>query len=69
MLSHWMRGDPILSHQGLGAFTVLVLFGLWNARGHLLQVWRKAVGRGSIHRRFRRDSLLSGRGFYPCWAA
>ena len=47
MLSHWMRGDPILSYQGLGAFTVLVLFGLWNARGHLLQVWRKAVGRGA----------------------
>ncbi len=34
---------PILAHQGQGALLVLVLFGLWLARGHLRQVWRKAV--------------------------
>lgn len=34
---------PILAHQGQGALLVLVLFGLWLARGHLSQVWRKAV--------------------------
>ena len=34
---------PILAHQGQGALFVLVLFGLWLARGHLRDVWRKAV--------------------------
>lgn len=34
---------PILAHQGQGALFVLVLFGLWVARPHLQQVWRKAV--------------------------
>ncbi|MBT6144213.1 MAG: hypothetical protein HOH74_02215, partial [Gemmatimonadetes bacterium] len=34
---------PIQAHQGQGALFVLVLFGLWLARGHLRQVWRKAV--------------------------
>ncbi len=34
---------PILAHQGQGALLVLVLFGLWVARPHLRDVWRKAV--------------------------
>jgi hypothetical protein len=34
---------PILAHQGQGALLVLVLFGLWVARDHLRQVWRKAI--------------------------
>ncbi len=34
---------PILANQGSGALLVLVLFGLWLARGHLQQVWRKAI--------------------------
>ncbi len=34
--------EPILAHQGQGAVVVLVLFGLWVARGHLRQVCRKA---------------------------
>ncbi|MEE2833689.1 MAG: DUF6785 family protein [Candidatus Latescibacterota bacterium] len=34
---------PILAHQGQGALFVLVLLGLWLARGHLRDVWRKAV--------------------------
>ena len=34
---------PILAHQGQGALLVLVLFGLWLARGHLRDVLRKAL--------------------------
>lgn len=37
-----VQSDPILAHQGQGAMIVLVLFGLWVGRGHLLQVFRKA---------------------------
>ena len=32
----------IVVHQGFGAVIMLVLFGLWTARGHLRQVFRKA---------------------------
>jgi len=32
----------ILAHQSIGAMIALVLFGLWIARGHLRQVFRKA---------------------------
>ncbi len=32
----------IVVHQGFGAIIMLVLFGLWTARGHLRQVFRKA---------------------------
>ena len=35
-------GDPIFAHLGTGAFLVLVLFGLWMARAHLRDVFRKA---------------------------
>ena len=34
---------PILAHYGQGAFLVLVMFGLWLARDHLHDVWRKAI--------------------------
>lgn len=34
--------NPIQAHMGKGAMTVLVLFGLWVARGHLKDVFRKA---------------------------
>jgi hypothetical protein len=34
--------EPVLAHQGQGAMVVLVLFGLWVARGHLGRVLRKA---------------------------
>jgi len=34
--------EPVLAHQGQGAMVMLVLFGLWVARGHLRQVFRKA---------------------------
>ena len=34
--------EPVLAHQGQGAMIVLVLFGLWVARGHLRGVFRKA---------------------------
>ena len=33
----------IVVHQGFGAIIVLVLYGLWTARGHLRQVVRKAL--------------------------
>ena len=36
----------IIVHQGFGAVITLVLFGLWNARDHLRDVWRK-VFRGA----------------------
>lgn len=32
----------LVVHQGFGAMIVLVLFGLWTARGHLKQVWHQA---------------------------
>ncbi|MBT3341945.1 MAG: hypothetical protein HN404_03010 [Gemmatimonadetes bacterium] len=34
--------EPIVAHQGMGAFIVMVLFGLWTARDHLSDVFRKA---------------------------
>ena len=37
-----VANEPILAHQGQGAMVVLVLFGLWLARSHLGDVWRKA---------------------------
>ena len=45
LLSVYTRGGPMVAHQGFGAFIVLVLFGLWTARGHLRQVFRKALRR------------------------
>ena len=33
---------PIVMYQAMGGMIVLVLIGLWNARGHLRAVWRKA---------------------------
>ena len=39
------RAAPPLVYQGSGAFIALVAAGLWMARGHLLDVARKALGR------------------------
>ncbi len=36
------HADSILTLQGFGAYMVLVLLGLWTARGHLRRVFRKA---------------------------
>lgn len=33
---------PFMAHQAMGAMIVLVLSGLWLARGHLRQVWARA---------------------------
>ena len=33
---------PVFAHQGMGAMIVLVLLGLWTARGHIRRVARKA---------------------------
>ena len=38
----YTSGSPILAHQGMGAMIVLVVFGLWIARGHIRDVLRKA---------------------------
>jgi hypothetical protein len=41
--------SPSVSHQSMGAMSVLVLFGLWMARRHLKEVFRKAfTGRGEV---------------------
>ena len=34
---------PIVMYQAMGGMIVLVLLGLWKARGHLRMVWRKAL--------------------------
>ncbi len=34
---------PVLAHQGMGAMLVLSVLGLWTARTHLAEVWRKAI--------------------------
>jgi len=39
------RGGAALGWQAMGSFTLFTLLGLWMSREHLLQVWRKAVGR------------------------
>jgi hypothetical protein len=53
---------PIVVHQGFGAVIMLVLFGLWTARGHLRQVFRKAFGRGpEVDQIVDSDEILSYR--------
>ena len=42
------HSDSILTLQGFGAYMVLVLFGLWTARGHLRRVFGKAF-RGDLN--------------------
>lgn len=37
--------SPAVSHQAMGAMTILAIFCLWNARHHLRDVFRKAFGR------------------------
>ncbi|NKB66810.1 MAG: hypothetical protein GKR89_07110 [Candidatus Latescibacteria bacterium] len=44
-LGPWSR--PVTGHQMIGALAVMVVAGLWVGRHHLLQVWRKAVDKGS----------------------
>lgn len=39
-------GSPAVSHQAMGAMIVLALFCVWNARHHLRDACRKAIGRG-----------------------
>jgi len=41
---YYAASFPILAHQGMGAMLVLAAFGLWTARPHLIEVWRKAIG-------------------------
>ncbi|MCY4606175.1 MAG: hypothetical protein OXE49_18230, partial [Gemmatimonadetes bacterium] len=37
--------EPLLAYQGGGALIAMVLLGLWTGRGHLRDVWRKALSR------------------------
>ena len=39
----FMEGSMSVSYEGMGAMLVLVLYGLWNSRGYLRGVWRKAL--------------------------
>ena len=39
----FMEGSLPVSYEGMGAMLVLVLYGLWNSRGYLRRVWRKAL--------------------------
>jgi hypothetical protein len=38
---------PYVQQQGFGAYLGVAVFVLWAARGHLQEVWRHAIGRGS----------------------
>ncbi|MFA6112290.1 MAG: DUF6785 family protein, partial [Candidatus Latescibacterota bacterium] len=64
----WYAGNfAVLAHQGMGAMLVLALFGLWTARGHLGQVWRKAIhGSAEID---DQDEILSYRVAVFGWVA
>jgi len=39
------EGKPIFAHMGIGALAAFVFYGLWTARGHLKEVFRKAIGK------------------------
>ena len=39
--------EPLLAYQGGGALIAMVLLGLWTGRGHLRDVWRKALNRNA----------------------
>ena len=39
--------EPLLAYQGGGALIAMVLLGLWTGRGHLRDVWRKALSRNA----------------------
>jgi hypothetical protein len=61
MFSHFSsRAGVFNSHQAFGAFMVLALFSLWNARTHVMQVLRQALGRGP--KLDDSDEILSYRG-------
>lgn len=64
----------MLSHQSMGAMIVLVLLGLWTARGHLWevlrQIWRRraAVGPGELlSYRAAGIGLVVGLGIMAVW--
>lgn len=62
-LGPWTGSGPvgaIMGHQMMGSLIVLVLFGLWTARGHLRQVVLKAIGRAP--QVDDSDEILSYRG-------
>jgi hypothetical protein len=40
---YYAASFPVLAHQGMGAMLVLAVLGLWTARTHLAEVWRKAM--------------------------
>ena len=49
-LGPWTGSGPIgaiMGHQMMGALTVLVCYGLWTARDHLKNVFRKALNRSA----------------------
>lgn len=67
--------SPVFAHQGMGAMFVLVSAGLWSARRHLAEVFRKAL-RNDPHIRDEDEilsyratilSLIGGFGFMILW--
>ena len=52
---------PFMAHQAMGAMIVLVLAGLWMARGHLQDVFAKAFGRAGGADVDDTDEMLSYR--------
>ena len=52
---------PFMAHQAMGAMIVLVLAGLWMARGHLRDVFAKAFGRAGGADVDDADEMLSYR--------
>ena len=51
------EGKPIFAHLGIGALAAFVFYGLWTARDHLKEVFKKAVGKNESLN--DRDEILS----------
>lgn len=74
-LDIYATASPIIAHQGMGAFIVLVLASLWGARRHLKDVFNKAFGRNSavddsqelLSYRTAVLGLIAGLGFMGVW--
>ncbi len=61
LMSPWTRTPTTFSFEGLGAFSALVVVGLWNARRHIVAVLRRAVGLSSEAANSEADEIMSYR--------
>ncbi len=69
-LGEWSSAG--IGHQMMGAFVVFVGYGLWIARAHLLEVWRKTLRPGGESRemasyRFYVSGLFAGATIMTLW--